>query len=1072
MGESAHTPITTLMFTDLVDATALMQRVGDERAQRLFETHHQLLADVVSAHGGSELQWLGDGLMVAFASTADAVRCAIAMAQAAAQQPGERLAIRVGLNVGEVLQQKTGSGYFGTPVVVARRLCDRAAEGQILCTQAVSLLLAGRAAFTFRDLGALELKGIGENVGVCEVVYETERTATLLARTPFAGRWDELQRLVRRLDVARAGSGSLVFVVGESGIGKTRILEEFAAHARSQGARVLWSRCFEGELSRPFGPFAEALAHYAKESNAELLREEVGAFGGIVAKIVPELRERLPDLPEPVALAPEEERYRLLDAVAQVLWAVARHAPLVLLVDDLHWADGATLVLLRYLARFLSRHPVLLLGAYRDVEVDRSHPLGDLAVGLPSGVELERISLSGLSREGVTELLEAVAQHKVPANFVRAIAAETGGNPFFLREVLLHLFEEGKLEREGGRFTSRFSIAEMGIPETVRQVIGRRLSRLSGEANRLLAAASGCAGAFRFDVAAAVAQLEEQQALDALDSALAAQVLRATGAPEVYDFAHALIRHTLYNEMSPSRKVRLHRRLAEEMEQRYSGETTEHALEIAQQWHRSAALPGAERGGQHCLVAADRAERAAAHEEAAAALRMALDLLPASDPGRARLLSRLGLALAWSLRNEEAVRVASEAADLIAAGEGSGAAADYLATAASAIWASNFDTRAWALVAQGLRYAGNRRDLTWALLADYDLQRRDANDPDFPGIPLDVPERHEVSRILFEKAPSWVERGVFFLPSVVFESRKDAMERARLIPQILAYTAGEYTRALALTGPLAAQCAERGQLGLAASFLTVEASCESALGNLEASRAALVRATELTERVGNPPLLAFLLQAVPLEHARVRGEGYGLFLPAIDQLLAADTQEIRWAIAAVWAAAALVCAHEGRSDDTLRAFHRVLPAIKRASGWAATYTVIIDLVIEALWILDRPDQIDDLERNLREKTLAPDFRYPHTDARLAQARLCALAGRFDEARKWFDKARHVLDGQAARPLRAVVDFDEAWMEARRGGVGECRRALTLLDAAHGPFQSIGMPGWMRRADALREQLAR
>ena len=145
MAETARAPITTILFTDLVDSTTLMQRVGDERAQKLFETHHQLLSDAVSAHSGSELQWLGDGLMVAFASTADAVRCTIAMQQAAAQHPAERLAIRVGLNVGEVLQQKTGSGYFGTPVVVARRLCDQAAAGQILCSQAVSLLLAGRA---------------------------------------------------------------------------------------------------------------------------------------------------------------------------------------------------------------------------------------------------------------------------------------------------------------------------------------------------------------------------------------------------------------------------------------------------------------------------------------------------------------------------------------------------------------------------------------------------------------------------------------------------------------------------------------------------------------------------------------------------------------------------------------------------------------------------------------------------------------------------------------------------------------------------------------------------------------
>jgi len=477
----------TILFTDVVEPTMLLHRIGDERALSLFETHHRLLSDAASVYGESTVQWLGDGFMLVFSSAADAVRCAIAMQQAAAQQPGEPLTVRVGLNVGEVLQLKagTGGGYFGTPVALARQLCDRAAAGQILCSQAVSHLLAGRAAFAFRELNAVELGGIAEKVGVCEVLYEAERPAALLARIPLVGRRRELERLERRLETARAGTGGLVFLVGEPGIGKSRILEEFAVRARAAGAQVLSGRGFEGEFAPPFGAFAEAIAIYAKERNAETLREKIGSFGGVLAKIVPELRERLPDLPQPADLTPGEERPRLLDAVAQVLWAIAREAPLVLILDDLHWADGGTLVLLRYLARFLPRHPVLLLGAYRDAELDRSHRLQEVLVALRREAELEQIALSGLDSKAVTELLEAIARHEVPADFAKAITAETGGNPFFLREVLLHLLEEGKLERAAGRFTSRFSIEEMGIPESVRQVIGRRLSRLSEEANRL-----------------------------------------------------------------------------------------------------------------------------------------------------------------------------------------------------------------------------------------------------------------------------------------------------------------------------------------------------------------------------------------------------------------------------------------------------------------------------------------------------------------------------------------------------------------------------------------------------------
>jgi len=892
-----------------------------------------------------------------------------------------------------------------------------------------------------------------------------------LARTPFSGRRDELLRLERRFEAARSGRGSLAVLVGEPGIGKTRLLEEFATRVRASGARMLWGHCFEGEFARPFGPFAEAIASYARECRPEALRDEVGSFGGVVAKIVPELRERLPDLPEAAALAREEERYRVLDATAQVLWAIARKAPLVLVLDDLHWADRATLALLRYLSRFLTRHRVLIVGAYRDVELDRQHPLGDALVAMRREVELERIGLSGLPREAVTELLEAIAQHEVPAHFVEAITAETGGNPFFLREVLLHLIEEGKVKSEAGCFTSRFSIEEMGIPESVRQVIERRLSRLSEQANRLLATASGCSGAFRFDVTRSAAGLEEGEALDALDAALTAQILRGAGNPDVYDFTHALIRHAIYGELSSSRQVRLHRRLAEEMEVRYGGDTREHAFEIAQQWHKSAALPGAEKGVVHCLVAADRAELAAAHEDAALALRAVLDLLPDGDARRQRLLARPGLALARSLHNEEAVRIASQAGELLAASEGSDTAAEYLADAAGAVYSSSYDARARALAAQGLRHVGRRRDLTWALLASHELDQREASNPDFRGLPLDLPERHQVSQIFLANLPSLLQRGMTVpTTAMVFASREDAIERAPLIPQALALWAGEYARALALARPLGAHFAENGRLAIAAALLTNAAHCEAALGNLAASQEAYARSTELAGRVGNPAFITTFADAVPVAQAAICGEGYGLLIET--PLPRARAPANPWFRAAVLAAAAFVCAHTERVTEALKAIERVLPAIERAAGWAVTYTLVIYWVIEALWVLDRPDHADLLERNLREKTLSPDFRFPHTDARLALARLSALTGRFDEAREWFDKARRVLDEQGARPLRAVTDFDEAWMEVRRGRAGNRQRALILLDAARGPFESIGMPGWLRRADELTHQLAR
>jgi tetratricopeptide (TPR) repeat protein len=224
--------------------------------------------------------------------------------------------------------------------------------------------------------------------------------------------------------------------------------------------------------------------------------------------------------------------------------------------------------------------------------------------------------------------------------------------------------------------------------------------------------------------------------------------------------------------------------------------------------------------------------------------------------------------------------------------------------------------------------------------------------------------------------------------------------------------------------------------------------------------------------VGNPPFLAFALQAVPIGHTLVCGEGYGLFFPVFDRLIADDAREVRFTMAIALACAAAFYAHAGRGEDALRALERVLPAIERAAGWASSYTAVVYYLIEALWVLEHRDHAEILERNLREKTLAPDFRYPHNDGRLAMARLCALTGRVEEAREWFDKARRILEEQGARPLRAITDFDEAWMEIRRGRDGNRTRALALLAATRGPFESIGMPGWLRRADELRQQVER
>jgi class 3 adenylate cyclase len=450
----------TVLFTDLVNSAELLQRGDDERAQRILRAHHTLLKHAVAAHGAQEVKWLGDGFVSVFVSTADAVRCAIALQQAARRRAaGERLSVRVGLHVAETLRDETD--YFGTPVAIARRLCERAEGGQILCSGLVAGLLAGQHAFSFRDRGALELKGLATPVAASEVLYRSDEPAVLLAHPPFVGRAAELAKLTHHLQEARAGHGGLVLLAGEPGIGKTRLTEELAESASERGALVLAGRCYEGEWAPPYGPFAEATAAYARTAEPEQLRQDLGLGAPPIARLVAAVRERVPDIPDAVALQPDEERFRLLDAVSQFLLATAARTPVVLIVDDLHWADKGSIAMLRHVARFASRSRLLILAAYRDVEVDRSPALAEALGALPRETRYEHLQLQGLERAEVEQLLETIADQKVPDALVAAISAETSGNPFFIREVLLHLVEEGKIFRREGQWASNLGLEEM-----------------------------------------------------------------------------------------------------------------------------------------------------------------------------------------------------------------------------------------------------------------------------------------------------------------------------------------------------------------------------------------------------------------------------------------------------------------------------------------------------------------------------------------------------------------------------------------------------------------------------------
>jgi hypothetical protein len=447
---------------------------------------------------------------------------------------------------------------------------------------------------------------------------------------------------------------------------------------------------------------------------------------------------------------------------------------------------------------------------------------------------------------------------------------------------------------------------------------------------------------------------------------------------------------------------------------------------------------------------------------------MACELAPPGDAGLPRLRARLGVALAWALRLDEAVQVARAAAEELAAVEGRQAAAGYLAKIAAACINADSAGHAWQLAPQGLAYAGERHDAVWATLALLDLDRREAADPEYPGIVLDVPERREAVQVL---------HGVGALTGRVDLLRYGVAAiygtRERIPPEVAEdstvrlFVLGDYAGALPRFAAEAAQAHARGQLAREVYCHGCLARGRIALGQLEAGRAALAEAHAVADRIAAGPWGWQRVHAiVGTEHALALAtdEGWEELLGLITGVSGSQGNIVRWAKSSNDAGMAATHARLGRPDRALQLLSAVLPALQRAAPWGWTYLRTACDAAETLWLLDRHDHLPVIEAALRDKALPPDFRFPMLDARLALARLCALDGRHEEASRWFAEARVTLDAQGARPLRAIVDFDEALMHQR---AGQPDAARPLLDAAVDQFARLRMAGWLRRANAAR-----
>jgi hypothetical protein len=378
----------------------------------------------------------------------------------------------------------------------------------------------------------------------------------------------------------------------------------------------------------------------------------LGRHAGELVRLLPDLAVRAPGLPALLRSDPETERYRLFDAVAAWLAAASSDEPVLLVLDDLQWAAKPTLLLLRHVMRSPQPARLLVLGIYRDTELSQGHPLVEMLADLRRQAGVERLSLSGLDQAAVASFMAQAAGHEIDDEglaLARAIHSETEGNPFFVREILRHLTETGGIEQRNGRWGTRLPVEELGIPEGVREVVGRRLSRLSGEAAGVLRVAAVAGTEFELSVVGAAGNLDEDALLSALEEAIAARLVAESLGPITrHRFAHALVRDTLYGELSAARRVTIHRKVAEAIEVLHADDLADHLPALAYHWARASA-PAAEtaRAVDYATRAGDRALGQLAHDEAATYYASALDLLDAAgvgpdDPRRLELLISRG----------------------------------------------------------------------------------------------------------------------------------------------------------------------------------------------------------------------------------------------------------------------------------------------------------------------------------------------------------------------------------------------------------------------------------------------